>query len=369
MTGGAMAQGGPVTVRDWTVECNEEQLCVAEVMGYSQNGDELTFGLVRSAEENSEIFIGSAPTHPLELGMRVSIDVVGLPKPYGIYGRVENVFDENVMVFSDTARGEIIHHMREGRQGVVTIDFGGSRSRVAYRVSLSGVTTALLFMDQMQGRVGRYDAAVAWAGETTSTYIEPSGNSAPPSEATAPSRQSSSQQTEPSSGRDGLQLGLPIYAISDLPGPVMDIGLTLDECNPGTTVPEIGAKPHSLPFDYLLFLVPCTVGDVNFTFYVASFSDVDPNHAKLYEFENPPFIYTPKRKTLINPRWDAGTGRLTATQYYSPNADCGVHEVFSYFADDDVFYIEEFREKHECDGVATPPAQYPLGWNAMGKEK
>ena len=354
---GTAAQTGPVTVRDWTVRCTDELYCIARTTGYAENGDELTFKLERGPKYDSSVYITSGPTHMLELGMRVDVDVTDLAEPYGIYGTVKKVYKGNEMAFSGDARRKIIRKMREGRQGKVTIDFGGPVGRVVYDVSLSGVTSALLFMDQAQGRLDRYDAAIAWGGENTPSEGALTGGGVPVAAALpeAPAQSSSSENWR--------QSGSWVYAVEDLPFPVADIGQRQLECDLETTMSAIGGAANGFFYNNVLYVIPCQMGDRNFDSYVTAYSENDPSYARLYEFESPPGFNAPLRKTIFNPSWDGETQRLTSTVYYGPDGDCGVYELFQYDEGNDFFELLEYREKPSCDGRQTQPEDYPMVWS------
>lgn len=336
---------------DWSVSCSDRLYCVAEVTGYAPDGSTMRFKLERGNKPNARIFVTSAPGPELKRGMRVDIDVLGLDEPYGVFGEVKRIYPGNEMTFAGPARRQLLEKLRQGRQGRVTVAFGGSVGTIAYDISLSGVTTALLIIDRAQGRLDRADAAVAWGGEPADgPGIAVSG--------------------EVVTGADPVAAALPagggewanhIYSISGLPDPVARHGFDVMNCNLTVALEAFGAMAYGSG-GKTLYLVPCHQGDVNIASYVSMMRDADSLNAKLYEFERPPGVNAPLRSDIINPNWDAATGRLTSIEYYSPEADCGLFEIHQYVEEGDFFEIIESREKANCDSVMTLPESYPLAW-------
>ena len=69
---------------------------------------------------------------------------------------------------------------------------------------------------------------------------------------------------------------------------------------------------------------------------------------------------------LINPVWEKSFQGLTSNQYFSPGLDCGRFEKHTYDWQEERFYLSEYRQKDNCDGVRTAPEKYPMVWNGEG---
>lgn len=62
---------------------------------------------------------------------------------------------------------------------------------------------------------------------------------------------------------------------------------------------------------------------------------------------------------LTNPTWDMKTRTVTAVGLGRASGDCGVLERYR-VTPEGQFALVEYREKPDCDGVATNPEQFPL---------
>ncbi len=366
--GAAQAQGISEAARDWWVTCDDERYCIAEISGSSNADPDMTLKLERSNQQNGKVFVTVNPGIKLEKGMRVDIAVLG--QNYEAGGEISKIYKGNEMAFAGSARRELIEKMRVGTKGQVSVKFGGDVGTVVYDVSLKGVTTALLLMDQVQQRLDRADAAVAWGGEPADSLSLPreamgdeivgaEGHEDQSEEAYA-AAQSAPAQISDFSAEIGS--GSRLYMVDELPEAVAMHGFRVFDCDMDNTLQGYGAIALGAGNGNVLFLVPCQLGDSNIEHYVAMTGPKHGNFANFYDFETPPDFNQPNQSIIINPEYDAGSGTLTSVQYYNHENDCGVFTKHAYVPDGDYFELLEYREKTVCDGQYTLPENYDLVW-------
>ncbi|MEO0329875.1 MAG: DUF1176 domain-containing protein [Pseudomonadota bacterium] len=356
------------SARDWYVTCNDNNYCIAETSGTSADDPDMQFKLERSNKPNGKVFVTISPSLKLGLGMRVEIDVLGLD--YGVFGEIKKIYKGNEMAFSGDARRELIQKLREGRKAQILIDFGGDIGTVIYKVSLSGVSTALMLMDEAQQRLDRVDAAIAWGGEpadSLSIAREPVGDEVVgedghEDQSEKPVQQASGNVIIDEGIDTSIGSGSRYYTAADLPDAVAMPGFKTYQCDMETPMEGFGAIGLGMGNGHALYMVPCQMGDVNIEHYIAMLGPKHGNFANTYEFETPPDFNQPNRSTIINPDYDPDTMKLFATTYHSPNYDCGIYETHQYVEEEDFFELIEFREKSSCDGKNTLPENFPLVW-------
>ncbi|MEL7430673.1 MAG: DUF1176 domain-containing protein, partial [Pseudomonadota bacterium] len=174
----ALSQSVSEAARDWWVSCNEKLYCIADVSGTSDNDPEMQLKLERSNKPDNKIFVTVQTGIKLGEGMRVDISVLGLDFEVG--GEIRKVYAGNEMAFVESIDSTLLANLRSGTKGQVTVRYGGNTGTIVYDVSLSGVTTALLIMDEAQGRLDRVDAAVARGGEPSASPSAPRSAEASP---------------------------------------------------------------------------------------------------------------------------------------------------------------------------------------------
>ena len=358
------AQGISERARDWWVTCKDNKYCIAEVTGKAANGQTMRLKLERSNKANGKMFVTIAPEQKLEIGMRVDINIPSFD--FGVFGTINKLYPGNEMTFAGDARRELITNLRKGRNGTVVVDFGGDIGKLIYEVSFVGVTDALLKMDEVQQRIGRLDAAIAWGGEPTDSLSparEPEGDE-------IVGENGHEDQSGDSANRilelpDGASLEL-VYEVNKLPDSVSRLGFQVYECDMENAIGGFGARIYGLGDGHTLYLVPCQTGDANIEHYVAMSGPWMDGGVNYYDFEYPPDFNSDNAPLITNPEYDTTTGILTGTSYSSPNFDCGIWKKYALVAPDDYnrefFELEEYREKQNCDGKTTPPPDYELVW-------
>lgn len=354
---------------DWSVRCDEKTYCIAETQGESSNDEAFKLKLERGAKPGSDVFVTLRPTTKLDVGMRARIEIESLEEDnYGYFGKAAKVYTGNEMTFGGEADRDLIEKLRRGVSARVEIDYGGSIGTLIYRVKLSGLTHALLKMDEQQGRIGRLDAVVAWGGvpADSATAIAPAATMPPP----APKEPETAAAPQPpndvpapvmpsqdaSSGPRGL-----VYTVEELPESVQMMGYRTLNCKLAETLPAYGAQ-YFAEGDVETWIVPCTAADANVPYFMAVHIPFNPSLDEWKEFETPPDFNQPNHALVNNLFYDPDTGQVTGTTYYSANLDCGAFERHEVMAESGDYELVEYLEKSSCDGVFGAPEGWPLSW-------
>ncbi|WP_299472907.1 DUF1176 domain-containing protein [uncultured Roseibium sp.] len=382
----SVALGGPAsaelartTYGDWSIRCDENNYCIAETEGESSNDEAFRLKIERGAKPGSDVFVTLRPTTVLGVGMRARFEIESLEEEnYGYFGTASKIYTGNEMTFGGDADRDLIEKLRLGEDARIQIDYGGSTGTLTYWVKLSGLTHALLKMDEEQNRIGRLDAAVAWGGlpadgtvaiapATTKSATAPKDTStAEP----APQRNTAAASAPPandlptpvmpsqdaSSGPRGL-----VYTVDELPDSIQMMGYRTLDCQLAETLPAYGAQFYA-EGDVETWIVPCTVADANVPYYMAVHIPFNPSLDEWKEFETPPDFNQPNHALVNNLFYDPDTGQVTGTTYYSPNFDCGAYERHEVMAESGDYELVEYLEKSDCDGVFGPPEGWPLSW-------
>ncbi|MEM5585332.1 DUF1176 domain-containing protein [Roseibium sp. AS2] len=374
--GHAAAELGKTGFDDWAVSCNAKNYCIAETAGEASNGEAFRLKIERGAKAESQVYVTFDPATKLQTGLPARIEIESIEEEnYGYFGTVSKVYKGNEMTFGGDADRDLMEKLRMGEVAAIQIEFGGATGTLTYRVSLSGITHALLRIDEEQGRIGRLDAIVAWGGlpaeqETRIAAAPQTASPAKPQPA-APAVPPAPQQSDlpppimPSqdlnnSGIDRGALGQ-VYAVSEIPDSIQMMGYRTLDCQLEETVPAFGAK-YFAEGDVETWIVPCQMADANVPYYMAIHIPFDPSLDEWKEFETPPGFNQPNHALVNNLFYDPDTGNVTGTTYYSPNYDCGAFERHEVEAESGNYTLVEYLEKSGCDGVTGPPEGWPLNW-------
>jgi hypothetical protein len=131
-------------------------------------------------------------------------------------------------------------------------------------------------------------------------------------------------------------------------------------CNADTVAG--GMKVFALSDGAELWQVPCDLFAYNAS---AVFAHAPPGQGDAYaflEFQGPPGRKRDDPYVVLNARWDGQAHTVSSFAKGRGLGDCGTYEVHKLV--DARLQLVEYREKPDCDGVATPPEQYPLVYRA-----
>jgi hypothetical protein len=382
LAGPAAAELDRTDFGEWSVRCNEKNYCIAETSGSGSgsNGEAFRLKVERSAKPDAEVFVTLRPKTPLETGLRARIEIEGDEDNVGFFGKAAKIYTGNEMTFGGDADRDLIENLRLGQDASVQIEYGGSTGTITYEVSLNGITHALLKIDEVQGRIGRQDAIVAWGGLSSekATGIAaapasvPATASAPTQPAPSPAETVAeapaddlpppimpSQETN-NSGIDRGTRGQ-VYAVNELPDEVQMMGYRTLNCQLAETVPAFGAQYYA-EGDVETWVVPCQMADVNVPYYMATHIPFDPSLDEWKEFETPPGFNQPNHALVNNLFFDPDSGQVTGTTYASPNYDCGTFERHEIEAESGNYTLMEYLEKSDCNGITGPAEGWPLSW-------
>ena len=177
-----------------------------------------------------------------------------------------------------------------------------------------------------------------------------------------PGAGSTSEIADP--GADGrISLGAPVGfdSLDRVPAPVLRaIATEASGCEPEATAGYSSA--YSISDGMTLWEVPCnlyasqgsSVFAVSWTYY--------PDHASVLLFPAPPGLDVADYAGLMNATVDPATATITSYSL-ERGGDCGSFDKFQLVVAEGEtveFRLLEYREKTDCDGVETDPADFPL---------
>jgi len=155
----ALAQGatqpGPLkTFKDWVIGCDNLRSCLALGLSPEEDSSNAYVRVARggaAANEPSVVFAVMAEDAPKAATLALAIDGKPLPGLAPLTVKVDGSF---VTAALSPAEGRsLIAALRPAK--AMTLEMhDGAKPAVTFNISLSGSTAALLFMDDIQGRVG-----------------------------------------------------------------------------------------------------------------------------------------------------------------------------------------------------------------------
>ncbi|MES2444799.1 MAG: DUF1176 domain-containing protein [Pseudomonadota bacterium] len=305
---------------DWAVACDNAKSCEmtslypgdgvmpAEGSGY----DSATFSIERAPGPAGgfTVEVALSVQHRGEASIRVDGEVIagGVPK-------------NDILVFTGADAARIVAAMIKGKELSVT----GTGGAMIGRVTLSGSSAALRYIDAGQGRAGTVTAAVAKGTQPASAvpaavalpvvrFVRPAGR---PVAMTRAMRAALDKDTGCGENYEGGDGGPP------------------------------GVETHALGGGKTLALLPCGSGAYNFSAipYI-----IEGGRAAIARFD-----YAPGETeaaggtaTLVNAGWDADTARLSSYDKGRGLGDCGGSE--DYVWDGTMFRLVEARAMPDCRG-------------------
>lgn len=240
------------------------------------------------------------------------------PHDVGAYGSINDFF------FIDTRAQELFDLMGPGATLVAAFTDTDGRPQQA-RFSLAGLTAALTFIDEHQGRLGAERVAMA-----------------PPM---------------------GL---MPVVAdgLGEVPAAVIDLHRMQADCDPLEYLPHgRDAVVAALGDTDVLYLMPCLAGAYNFG-YLAYVGD-GSFYQQIYFADYADHTGWGGTPFLINPHFDEATGALTQFNRGRGLGDCGNWGEWRWVGD--AFRLIEYRHQGECDGTVTLE-DFPVIYGASSTE-
>ena len=319
-------------IRDWRVECTNGLTCEMGFTDWEAKGVQ-SVGFQR----------GGAPNAPVRLKLRVAPDLSPGSRPEAAYRFLVDGKEVLVLNAGDLQPDEygssflhadqakvlaLMDAMETGSAMEIAVD-GGKDTRTS-PVKLSGVKAAMLYIDEVQDRLGRTDA------------LEARGDRTPPADAMA---------------RD-------IGSLDDLPEIVRkdftDSGGACADMEPGTIGRFDGFDIAS--DDVRLIVVPCGVGGAYnqpYAIYVGYDVIVERISFPLMVDGRPTTT-----STAYNIGFDPKTKEMTSFFKGRGIGDCG--QFYKWRFNDGQFRLEllEERAKDECDEKEGGPETFPIVWRA-----
>lgn len=139
------------------------------------------------------------------------------------------------------------------------------------------------------------------------------------------------------------------------------IGVAVQRMGCEETVMRKGGTGYYLSEESSLWEIPCA----RFAYQGSSVFAIvyTPEPAKNFTyvmFDGPKGrVRSTDSNQLMNPRWDMARRIVTGISLGRGAGDCGVYERHR-LGEDGQFTLIEYREKENCDGIATKPEAYPL---------
>lgn len=364
---------------DWSLRCRENNYCIAEAEGTASNGEAFRLKVERGGKPEAGVYVTLRPETPLSEGVTARIEVSGTGENYGFFGKAGQIYKGNEMTFGGVADRPLIENLRLGLTARVQIEFGGKDGTLGYDVPLTGLTHALLRMDQEQGRIGKRDAIVAWGGVPADASLElnrlassAQGAKEKAAPASPPNASASTALAAPQAPASDLPApvmpsqevasAMLIYDVNEIPEKVRFLGYSGLNCQLDEAVPGFGAQVF-VAGDEETWIVPCEMADANVPYYMARYVAFNPDITTWLEFETPPGLNEPNHALVNNLTYDPQTRQVTGTTYSSPNYDCGVFERHEEMAESGEYELVEYLEKAQCDGVIGSPDGWPLFWS------
>ncbi|WP_417685396.1 DUF1176 domain-containing protein [Roseibium sp.] len=363
---------------DWSLRCQDNNYCIAETEGTASNGEAFKLKIERGAKPGSDVYVTLRPKTTLAEGTTARIEVSGEEENYGFFGKAGQIYQGNEMTFGGAADRALVENLRLGLTARIQIEFGGKKGTLSYEVALTGLTHALLRMDEEQGRIGKLDAIVAWGGVPADAQLALDHTASAPRQAEE-KQANAARNTPPASPPPAApENDLPppvmpsqdladggsmlIYDVNEIPERVQFLGYSGLNCQLDETVPGFGAQLH-VAGDEETWIVPCQMADANVPYYMARHISFNPDLTEWLEFETPPAFNEANHALVNNLFYDPQTRQVTGTTYHSPNYDCGVFERHEEMAESGQYELVEYLEKTDCDGVTGPPEGWPRSWS------
>ncbi|MCB1491205.1 MAG: DUF1176 domain-containing protein [Rhodobiaceae bacterium] len=370
---------------DWMVNCDETLRC--DVAGFG-SGAQTYFRLMleRTGEPDAPVTLifdsGDLPG----VGGTVRFAVPALD--YAMFGKVRHAAENGMIRFPGLKPDHaLIRAMIDGTAGTATLEMPDGAAR-SVAVPLNGVTQALLYMDNHQGRIDRTDAIIARGGQAADSGLNRIALAIDTDTGDAGEEdvveEGGFEQAPADSGDDGLAQapetgGLPanrvpiegqetLNSVALIPQAVRTAIEDGPGCELDRTVDALGMTRYFISDTFWLWEVPCYIAAYQATWVYVTASNWDGTlYATVMPFYPPPTQEGTEDPEIISPTFSAATSTLTSFAKGRGAGDCGTWQRYELVYGDGEnieWNLLEQREKVDCDGRADPPESYPLVWKA-----
>lgn len=326
------ANAGPSkSFKQWDVYCSDVLDCGFYNWVESEVINSLEY--LRAGKANAPVEIRIFTAKPLKENAKLNFSIPGVLDGFSVAFK-DGVVTDGYTLFSDPKiESELLPAMRMGVNMIVSVDT--QEQSAATEFSLSGVSAAMLYLDDVQNRLNKTDALVE-KGDGAATGVKSrvselkSADDLPPAVASA-WKNHPDQCSEDFGGGD---------LISRLGG----IVINWDE--------EKTIKHY---------VIPCGGPGAYNLIYAAFLFDESENTARSLQFptmsDRGPTLYS----TIINMSWDERNSQLSSFAKGRGLGDCGTASKWEWDgagAYGNLILVEE-RAKDDCDGVYD---DWPLVW-------
>lgn len=349
------------TFRAWNAQCTQTA-CIGATL---TPGGRVTLGVSHDGDATSRWRISLA---------NIAADMApGSPIGIGVDGQRPMLFRANsgyrmegntIFLAGGPQLAQLFVALRNGSRATLSFThFQGFPLRLNF--SLAGLSAAILWMDERQGRTGAgqpppetsqapetvppVPPAPATPGEPAAEPDAPPEMAAKPETDAKPETAAKTPQAKPSSGK------VPAY----LPGAVLTAHLDDGECKDFEAEPLKDARvTGQLEDNKTLYLLPCYTGAYNVVYRVYVFDRRSPSEVKRELFAG----YSDDlgwygKDSLINAEYDPKTKTLSAFEKGRGLGDCG--SVPTYRWSKHGWRLMELRNWDKCDG-SRMPEQWPV---------
>lgn len=330
------AAGGPARAagqnffehKDWSATCDVDATCRASAEGQGiGSGETLSFEIMREPKAGVlPVLRGYAP-RPIAADASVILSVDDHDPLTAREGVALTIGPQRFgfAVAGERVMSAVLEPMIRGR--ALTLTLADTKGRADFRVSLSGLTAALRWIDARQGRAGRRDALVATGSE-------------PAQDAPAPRL---------------------IEDRNEIPGPVAALWRRDGICSdiPDETFKLLQPFAADMGEGQRLWVLPCG-GPGAYNALYALYAQSEDGTARQLQFAMPGESGWIVGDTLYNLTWDHG--ERTIEYFYKGRGlgDCGAFGRYRWTGW--TFELVEARAKDDCDGNAIPLDQWPRMW-------
>lgn len=310
------------TFRSWTAHCDADRFCFAEARPTEGSPAAIRLRLMRRQDDAAWNLVLAAQDARPAFPYDIYADVDGASVAFNTRGAAAAYDHPSDLYLLGAAAQQLFDWMAPGsRLGFEFLDGRGNLH--APQFSLVGLSAALLWIDERQGRVG----APRRAGEAPRGLTPVDNAGGPP---------------------------------TTVPRALLELHGRQDDCDPLTDLPHntLFQVAELAPGDQLYF-VPCSGGAYNAGFAV--YRGDGRSFARMRFADYSDRASWSVTSQLVNPEWNSQTRTLTTFDKGRGIADCG--SIGEWRLRDGQLRLERFRHKAACDGHGDP-GDFPIVYQA-----